>query len=319
MPSRTVRVEAGSRLHAGFHTIRDERSGVDFAGAGFYIDEPKTIVSATGCEGTLVSGPEEAIGPAREALERLGATGVCVEIESAPPRHVGLGSTTQIMLATATAALLVHGQSYRDPLEAAWLGINKLGRARGSTVGSYLYALGGFALDPGVPPRPEARPVRLTIPEDWAFVVVLPHTARGAAEGEGEDRMLARVVVPGEARRLMSEGLRLLLLGLMRGVLETVLDGLRAMQTGTGMAFSRLQGGVFRRDINRIVDEAGRDGIVLAQSSWGPTLYTITRREWAESDAKTLKMILSELGVPGRVWVARPRNRGFTLDLIDKE
>jgi len=312
-----VRVEAGARLHMGFHTIMDRHHRVDYAGGGFYIAQPQTLVEAWApCPSTRVEGPAEAVGPAREALERLGVEGVCLRVLSAPPRHYGLGSTTQIMMASATAALHALGE---EPSigRLARLGVERLGRTRGSTVGVHLFLRGGFILDPGVPPPPGlGEPVRLGVPGDWRFILVLPGAGRGVPEGEGEDRLLAGVEPGARARGLMAEGLRLALLGLMRRDLDTLIDGLRRVQAGTGLAFQRLQGGVYRGDLARIVDEAWRDGIFLAQSSWGPTLYTITRAGWADSDAKTLRMILAELGVPGRVLVVEPRNVGFRVERL---
>jgi len=312
------RVEAGARLHAGFHTIKDRVHGVDYAGAGFYVSQPRTVVEAWApCESPRVSGPQHAVAPALQALELVGARDVCVRILSHAPRHVGLGSTTQLMMSVAVAALHAMGRPPAGPEETAWLGVETLGRARGSTVGAYLFAYGGFVLDPGVPP-PEGpgQPVRLEVPGEWRFVIVEPRVPGRVREGAAEDAMLELVEPSRPAWSLMEGGLRLLLLGLMRRELETVLDGLRQVQAGTGMAFSRLQGGVYRGDLARIVDEAWRDGIVLAQSSWGPTLYTLTREGWAESDVKTLRMILRELGVPGRVFTVEPRNVGYRVERI---
>jgi len=310
-----VRVTAGSRLHAGFHTIRE--GGVLLGGAGFYASKPRLVLEArlVGGGGVRVSGGPLA-GVVERALRLLGARGVEARLVEELPRHAGLGSTTQASLAAAAAWRALQGL----PVDREWLveaGLHVLGRQAGSTVGTILFAYGGFAVGPGVPAPPGARGVSLPLPGDWRLVIVTPRLPRGPGEGEEAGVLREPPEPPGEARRLMERGLRLLLLGVARRDLDMALEGLRSMQAGTGMAFARLQGGVYRRDLAAIADEASRDGIILAQSSWGPTLYTLTRASWAESDAKTLRMILAEVGVPGEVTVAEPANGGARVEACE--
>jgi len=310
-----VRVVAGSRLHAGFHTVRE--AGVVLGGAGFYSSEPRLVLEARRVEGPgvrVLGGPLASV--VERALARLGASGVEARLVEEPPRHVGLGSTTQASLAAAAAWRALQG----GPVEREWLvdvGLHVLGRQAGSTVGTILFAYGGFAVGPGVPAPRGARGTVLPLPGDWRLLIVRPHLPRGPGEEEEARAIGAPPEPPGEARRLMERGLRLLLLGVARGDLDVALEGLRSMQWGTGMTFSRLQGGVYRGDIAAVAAEAARDGMFLAQSSWGPTLYTLTRASWAESDAKTLRMILSEVGVPGNVIVAEPANGGARVEACE--
>ena len=150
----------------------------------------------------------------------------------------------------------------------------------------------------------------LPIPEEWRLVIVQPGLEQGL-HGARESRVLEGQPPPSERTRyIMSRGAHLLLVGMMRKDLNLALDGLRLMQTATGQYFSKVQGGAFRSDLARLVDEAQRDGIFLAQSSWGPTLYTIAPSDSAESDAKTLSLIASLTGLKAKVIVSKPRNRG---------
>ncbi|MCE4602561.1 MAG: hypothetical protein F7B18_05190 [Desulfurococcales archaeon] len=297
----SIRVETGARLHAGFYTI-DAGWGVQWGGSGFYIDQLGITVEAWECREPGVEAPASYREVATLVEEKLSPK-VCARIVTGPPRHSGLGSTTQASLALGLAI---------DRLEGRGLGIEDLakllGRGRYSLVGTLLFMHGGFIVDPGIP-GPLKPLARLEVPGDWRFVVVLPSLPRGPGEVEEEALMRPRRPGPRE-EALMAKGTIMLASAVARGDLGDALEALKLVQAGTGLYFSRSQGGVYRGDVSWIVGEASRDGIVLAQSSWGPALYTITDSSSAGSDASLLRSILAEAGVGGSVIVAEPRNRG---------
>ncbi len=313
-----VIVRAGSRLHAGFYYAGPGRP-YSWGSAGFYIATPRVTVEAEECPGgARVGGAGHALDAAREALERLGYGGVCLEVREAPPRHVGLGSTTQIMLSAACAARLALGEGGCSPGEVALLA-RRLGRGRVSGAGSIAFAYGGFVVDAGSPdPRGPTPLFRLEIPRGWAFIVAIPRLPRGLS-GPREEELLSRPWRPrGEVERLMSSGLLRLAVGISRGDLREALEGLRMMQLGTGMYFSGLQGGAYRSDLQAIVGEAERSGLVMAQSSWGPTLYTITTRDAAWDDAALVKSVMREVGVEGEVIISEPLNAGARIGYLSR-
>ncbi|NOZ30928.1 MAG: hypothetical protein GXO68_03145 [Crenarchaeota archaeon] len=303
-----VIVKAGSRLHAGFHIIGDKIHRIEYAGAGFYVDKPIIKVRVKECGEAIYEGPSDFRDPVVHVIEKVGFTG-CVRLEEVPRRHSGLGSTTQVMLAVYHGIKLLRGEGITegDLLEA---GFKLLGRTKGSTVGTLLYVYGGFVSGVGLPLPSDYSVLRLPIPSDWRFIIVIPDVARGLNEKEEGRHLDSPKPAPQSVKQLMALGFHHLVMGMVRRDLDLVLDGLRSMQTATGLYFSSVQGGVYRSDVARIVDEASRDGIILAQSSWGPTLYTITTVDSAESDRKTLEMIMREAGIRGEVIVSRPRNTG---------
>jgi len=303
-----VTINAGSRLHAGFHMIGDNIHNIEYVGAGFYVEKPNIRVRVRDCGEATYEGPYEFRDPVRYVIEKTGFTG-CVRLEEAPRRHSGLGSTTQVMLAVYHGIKLLMRESIseRDLLMA---GFKLLGRTRASTVGTLLYVYGGFVSGIGLPLPSDYSVLRLPIPSDWRFVIVIPDIARGLNEKEERRYIESPRPAPQSVRQLMAQGFHYLVMGMVRRDLNLLLDGLRSMQTATGMYFSSIQGGVYRSDLARIVDEATRDGIVLAQSSWGPTLYTITTVDSAESDRKTLEMIMREVGIRGEIIESGPRNMG---------
>jgi len=312
-----VLVSGGSRLHAGFYHAGPGRP-YGWGSAGFYASKPETRVEARRCpvEGVVASAPEglgEAAGLVEEGLSKAGFSGVCIEVHSAPPLHVGLGATTQLLLASACASRIALGLGGCGPDAVAALA-RSLGRARVSGVGTLAFAYGGFVVDSGSPDPGGPRPLlRIALPDDWRFVVVLPGLGRGLS-GPVEEGVLERPRPPGpREERLMARGLLRLAAGIARGDLHEALEGLREMQLGTGMYFSEAQGGVFRRDLLDVVAEASKYGFTLAQSSWGPALYTITTSQDAWGDAALLRSIISEVGVGGEVLVAEPLNRGARI------
>ncbi|MCE4620117.1 MAG: hypothetical protein F7C33_03735 [Desulfurococcales archaeon] len=308
--SRVV-IEAGSRLHAGFHLVKEAFYRIDYAGAGFYSEQPRVLLEAVECGEPRIDAPDGFREVIKRVMEKAPVE-ACVSLLEAPPLHHGYGATTQVALATYHALMILAG---RNPTrkELVEAGLHLLGRQEGSTVGTILYAYGGFTIAPGVPAPPSISPVILPIPADWRLVIVQPELKQGL-HGPGESRVLKSQPQPSERiRYVMSRGAHLLLVGVMRRDLSLALDGLRLIQTATGQYFSKVQGGAFRSDLARLVDEAQRDGIFLAQSSWGPTLYTIAPSDSAESDAKTLRLIASLAGLEARVTVSRPRNRGGGL------
>jgi beta-ribofuranosylaminobenzene 5'-phosphate synthase len=303
-----VTVRTGCRLHAGFYYAGLDW-GVRWGGLGFYADRPRVVVEASRCDGLRLSGFGAREPLVRRALGVLGVNGVCLEAKELIPAHVGLGSTTQLLLAATFAASYVEGLKV-DPLDLAV----RLGRGRVSWVGSLLFKFGGFVMDAGSPsPRGPRALTRLEVPEDWVFVIVTPALERGFSEVE-ESSILTEPWEPSlEASYHMSRGALRLASAIARGDLREALEGLREVQLGTGLYFSSIQGGVYRGSLNMVVEEARSRGVILAQSSWGPTLYTIADYRDADSIVDTLEGVLRTLNLGGFVAVSKPRNEGASL------
>jgi beta-ribofuranosylaminobenzene 5'-phosphate synthase len=309
-----VRVVGGSRLHAGFYFAGKGRP-YSWGGAGFYVSKPRLLVEARFCGSTRVNAPGEHLNPAREALKLLGVDGVCVEVIEAPPQHTGLGSTTQVMLGVACAVQALEGTNC-TPKTVRKLALF-LGRGKVSGVGTLAFAYGGFVADAGTPdPDGPRLLLRHPVPEDWRFVIAVPELPRGISE-DAERVILSEPWDPPRAAiEMMSRGFLRLSVGIARGDLQEALEGLRELQTGTGLYFSKYQGGSFRRDLQLIVAEAWRDGMVLAQSSWGPALYTINTADEAPGDASLLRHIMRGLGLRGEVYVVEPLNSGARVGFM---
>jgi len=302
----SILVTAGSRLHGGFYHIGRSWK-VLWGSLGFYIEEPALKIKIKPCKEAIVEAPNEI---KELILKRLkNSESFCINVDSYIPRHVGLGSTTQTLLALLCGLKAFKNESC-DPIELS----KSSGIIKYSGVGTLLFKYGGFVLDSGLPdPQGPRALLRLYIPEEWRFVVALPKLKRGLNEKE-EDNIMRNPWEPsGEAERLMSRGALRLVSGLVRKDIEEVISGLKEIQSGTGMYFSRIQGSTYRNDLAMLVAEAEKDKIYLAQSSWGPTLYTITTADQATTIYLALKKLLKIVGIEGNVWITKPRNRGFEI------
>lgn len=310
----SVRVVGGSRLHAGFYYAGRGRP-YSWGGAGFYVSEPRLVVEARLCGSPRLKGPEEHLAAAREALKIMGVDYACVDIVSAPPRHAGFGSTTQVMLGVACAVEALRGGEC-TPGRVRSLAL-ALGRGKVSGVGTLAFSYGGFVADAGSPdPKGPRLLIRHPIPEEWRLVIALPDLPRGVSEEAEHSILSSPWDPPRAAAEMMARGFIRLSLGVARGDLQEALEGLRELQTGTGLYFSKYQGGSFRRDLQLIVAEAWRDGMILAQSSWGPALYTINTADDAPGDASLLRHIIRGLGLRGEVYVVEPLNTGARVDFM---
>ncbi|MEM4474990.1 MAG: hypothetical protein QW405_01085, partial [Fervidicoccaceae archaeon] len=199
-----VRVRAGSRLHLGFYALKF--GDYAYGSVGLYIEEPRTIVEI-GRGSSTEEGPSPLYVEETRALRSL-AERVCGEaseelslrIEEHPPRHVGLGSTTQILLAAGLAISRYCGSD----LSAAELAV-ALGRGRASGVGILGFERGGIVVDGGrkmiggkleAPRSVEELPkliFRTSFPEDWLVVLAIPKRAAGI-RGSAEDEIISRPV-----------------------------------------------------------------------------------------------------------------------------
>ena len=293
-------VEAGSRIHLGFHALPGQRR--EWAGIGAYIDYSPTRIVAEPSRETRVS-PESLRGVIERGLAANGLDRVSIRVLSHAPRHEGLGSTTQLVMAALAGAYTV---TYGVPPSKAWLHRAAAGAGRGryGWVGTLLFTHGGILACTGEP----RVLYHAGVPEDWRIVLVRPSLPRGLSE-EAEPRVMESL--PPASERVLARlqrGLYHMLLGVARGDVDLFSWGLLTVQNATGEYFSRAQGGVYRADLRALVDEAYRDGIVLGQSSWGPTLYAFTTEDRAESDRKTLRMIARLRGVKASIEIVRPRN-----------
>jgi len=307
-----ITIKTPARLHFGVVNPFNSEYRL-YASAGIAIDKPSNVVTVYPEEDFAIMGcrSEEVLDRVKSIVEEYNIKRGRVLIESCIPKHVGLGSTTQLLLAVVHGLFIANNLSINIPLLA-----RKLGLGRISGVGTYVYMYGGFILDAGKR-SPEEFPkllLRLNMPEDWYFVVIVPP---GQGLGEREEE---RVFASGYRARedLIWKASFILYHELVPSILEKNFElfarSLTLLQETIGEIFSVFQGGTFTQYSQRAISVLRELGVVgVGQSSWGPAVYGVLKsREEAEEVAERSIRILDE-GI--EVFIARPINRGALVKI----
>ena len=277
MPVRehSVRVEAPARLHLGLLDL-GSHSGRSFGSIGLAIDHFPTIVTARPGSGVKIDGAAGvALEPqVRAVLEHYQLPPrIAIEVEYMPPSHAGLGSGTQLAIATG-AAVLSAFQRTVDVREIAQL----TARGKRSGAGIALFEAGGLVVDGGHGAQTRVPPVlsRLEFPSPWRIIVIVERGAEGLS-GRAE-RDAFRTLAPMD-RAVAAELSHLTLLGILPAVAEADFvrfsRSIAAVQGLMGDYFTPLQSaGRFASArvaaaIDYCIAACGLVGV--GQSSWGPT------------------------------------------------
>ncbi|WP_049925896.1 beta-ribofuranosylaminobenzene 5'-phosphate synthase family protein [Halopiger goleimassiliensis] len=318
MPTATV--SSGARLHVGFQNLSLARQRL-YGGIGVGLAEPRVTVSAEPASEIRTADPLVREYASR-AVDVLDVPGVSVSLEEGLPRHVGLGSGTQLALSVLAATARAHGLEPRVREHAP-----AMGRGGRSGVGVATFEDGGFVVDAGHPTNrfttePPAEgdwtvpPVvaRHDVPAEWRFLVVVPDAEPGRS-GDDEDASMRSVVEradPAVADEIAGVVTRKLLPAAAEGRLEAFGEAIAEIGRKNGTWYTDAQGGVFRPPAGELV-EALADCPVLSgvgQSSWGPVVYGVTDRQHAGEARSAAADALEELGLEGRIVVTTAADEG---------
>jgi len=286
---------------------------------GLAIEGPGYEIFAEKSEGLEVLGPERDAEQARKIAEKVIQIyniphQVKINILESIPMHVGLGSTTQLTLAVATAITKLFGAK-ASSVELA----EKMGRGKNSGVGTYAFMEGGFIVDGGIK-KGNFPPLifRHDFPEEWHFVIVTPEIERGLDEKTEEELFKQITASPDIARRICHS----LVMKMLPSIVERDIEGfgkvLTEVQRLVGGAFSSYQGGVFgSRVASDIVNRMLKDGAYGAgQSSWGPTVYgLVDGKAQAEEFKERILEFLKGKNYKASLKVVRSNNRGAKVEI----
>jgi beta-RFAP synthase len=267
--------------------------------------------------GIVGSGAERVARVLSALHQQYGMVGALrIDIEEAIPSHCGLGSGTQIALATAAAFCALFGLTASVPELA-----RGLERGARSGIGSGVFEQGGFVVDGGRGERDAPPPVisRLPFPEDWRVVLLFDPALTGL---HGESEAAAFRDLPRfperQAERLARMVLMKLLPALAEGQLEPFGAALTDLQQTIGDHFAPAQGGRYAsRRVERALQRLAECGAAAyGQSSWGPTGFAILgSQSAAEAAVQQLRLGESDLGSLS-IQIARGCNQGAQFQSV---
>jgi beta-RFAP synthase len=274
----SVSVIAPARLHMGFLDLSGAL-GRHFGSIGVALDEPETELVITPAKEKIVTNKraEKCLIAFCETFNV--STNVQIEIISAIPEHIGLGSGTQMALAVGAGlnAFYNLGLSVRDIAAIMDRGLR-------SGIGIGIFEQGGFVVDGGRGENTITPPMlaHFDIPETWRFILVFDQRGQGL---HGQQEIHAFKNLP-PFPRLEAERLSyLLLMQALPAVAENDLacfgEVITELQRTVGEHFSPAQGGVFTSpDVAKAMQFLAEGGAVaIGQTSWGPTGFCLIEGE----------------------------------------
>lgn len=288
---KKVTVIAPARLHMGFIDLSGSL-GRYFGSIGVALNEITTTLSMTAAKQLLVQGPSAAsvrqytqvLCKALKVPEQLQ-----LNITTAIPEHVGLGSGTQMALAIGSAlnAYYELALSVREIAQLTERGLR-------SGIGIGVFEKGGLVVDGGRGKSTLTPPViaQLEIPNNWRFILIFDQRDQGLY-GVQEIKAFKKLPTFSE-----QETARLCYLLLMQGlpaVVEKDIDlfgeVITQLQKSVGGHFSSVQGGVFTSlEVAKAMAWLEQQGAVaIGQTSWGPTGFCMVDNE-VTADALVLKL-----------------------------
>jgi beta-ribofuranosylaminobenzene 5'-phosphate synthase len=310
-----LHIRTGSRLHFGLFGLGDAPR--PFGGVGLMIAAPGIKMCATPAREGAADGPlsERVLQFARRwSRTDPSATPQHFLIGSAAPEHVGLGTGTQLGL--ATGRLLAEACGVREGAPEL---ARRVGRGLRSALGIHGFERGGFLVEAGQRTEGGLSPLvaHASFPEDWRIVMVIPpHTA--GLHGFPEQQAFAQL----SGSLTQTDALcRLTLLGMLPAIQEHDVqafgEALHEFNARVGEMFVPVQGGVYSdAGVECIVAFLRGEGVAgVGQSSWGPAVFAVVAdAERAGAVAVRVRERFSYL-LEASVFVARAMNRGAMLSL----
>lgn len=294
----------------------DGSLGRHFGSVGIGLEEIQTTLVLEPSETLTAEGPdsERAVRAVKKLEAQLGRSlPAKIRVEQCIPPHSGLGSGTQMALATGAGLSALYGLDLKAPDIAAYCG-----RGRRSGIGIATFEAGGFIVDAGRNDRTSVPPVisRLPMPSAWRFLILLDPTHEGIHGPEEIAVFKALPPFPKEtAAQLCHELLMQGLPALVEEDLQRFGATIQNLQCIVGDHFAKAQGGRFTSPkVEKALQKLEHAGAVgIGQSSWGPTGFCLV-----DSPLKAehlLKACLHHGWVDEglEIRIATPRARGASI------
>jgi beta-ribofuranosylaminobenzene 5'-phosphate synthase len=316
----TVLVKTPARLHLGMLDLNGDLAR-RFGSIGVAIQQPNVVLEATRADAWKVEGAEQE--RVREVIEQFcqyyplpGAAHI--QVRESIPSHVGLGSGTQLTLATGVALARLYG--LQIPLREM---ARHLGRGVRSGIGVAAFQGSGFVVDGGVAADGGGIPPLLfqhPFPDGWFFVVAIPKPERRGFSGMDEAQAFQALPTP--PAEVVARICRLLVMKMLPTLVEQrIADFGMAMteiQRLVGDCFAPQQsGGRFAiPPSGQVIEYMLQQGAYGAgQSSWGPTVYALVEgKQTAHRLAEDVRRFLQQHGM-GIVFPVAADNEGHIVHM----
>ncbi|MDR2966543.1 MAG: hypothetical protein LBU74_01200 [Methanobacteriaceae archaeon] len=239
------------------------------------------------------------------------------EVQEAYLPHSGLGSGTQISLATAKLICEHIGED----LNGVELG-NIVGRGGTSGVGIFSFDYGGFIVDGGhnlknkgtflpsaaSPAKPPKLLGRYDFPDDWGIIVAIPHADHSVTGKKEVDLFQNYCPVPIRDVEQLSH---LILMNLLPFLLEKDIESFGSVINRIqNLGFKKVEVGLQPKKVKSLMEnmrELGAYGVGM--SSFGPTIYGIIDKK----NQNVFKAIKESIGDDGSVFMTKAQNHGYDL------
>lgn len=307
--TQSVQIETGARLHFGLVD-----TSPPFGGCGVMIDGFGAVVKACSASSFAVEGLDSmrVTAIARRLSDAMDWTDLprCqVQVIERPLAHSGLGSGTQLSLATAEAMCRCLQLNVPDDVLASQIAK----RGLRSAVGIHGYFSGGLIVEGSsgdVLPTPiNACRHHLELPSEWRVVVMLPRRTSEVICGDNEvqqfDQLRAgSTKVNHHLHQLLNEQL---MPAARDGIFNVFADTVQQYNRLSGELFEAVQGGSYNGAVVQdLVDQAiERGGRGIGQSSWGPAVFA-----WFENEDSAESFVDRMANEPADFTITSVRNHG---------
>jgi beta-ribofuranosylaminobenzene 5'-phosphate synthase len=328
LDEQRVIVETPSRIHVTLIDMHGGLGRVD-GGVGLTLNEPSILLEVKRSSELEVHGcdprTEERIKHlTRQVLKNIHIEGnASITVRTIFPSHIGLGSGSQLALATARALCELFGRTMTVP-ELAQL----VGRGGTSGIGTAAFASGGFIIDGGhrfgskseksdfrpssasrgVKPPPVI--VRYDFPSDWRILLAIPNLPTGASGNHEFDIFQQNCPIPvDEVRQLCHEVLMRMLPAIIEHDIDLFGSSINAIQN---IGFKKVEHNHQSKQISKLLEamrEAGAAG--AGMSSFGPTLYAIGDTDMKSIERTAQSFMQNENG--GTTLITSVRNSGASV------
>ena len=244
-------------------------------------------------------------------------SGFHFEVEEAYLPHSGLGSGTQISLATAKL-ICEHIGKNLNSVELA----NIVGRGGTSGVGIFSFDYGGFIVDGGhslkekgtflpsaaSPAKPPQLIGRYDFPDDWGVIIAIPQADHSVTGKKEVNLFQDNCPVPIRDVEQLSH---LILMNLLPFLLEKDVKSFGSVINRIqNLGFKKVEVGLQPQKIKSLMEgmrELGAYGVGM--SSFGPTIYGIVDKK----NQNAFKATKDLLDGDGLVLMTKAQNHGYEL------